>query len=282
MIHTDAERFTLHTGDAGETAWDLEPGSVQTIVTSPPYFGLRDYASKDQLGQEGDVASYVAALVGVLEELQGALAEDGTLWLNLGDCYGSNKSLMGVPWRVALALMDRGWILRSEIIWAKPNPTPENVRDRPTKSHEQMFLFSRGPRYFYDAEAVREQGSGRAPGNRRHKYADAALLDPSGQHRTKGGLAALADTVYDTRNRRDVWTIASSPFSAAHFATFPPALAEVCVLAGSRVGDTVLDPFSGSSTTGMVALGAGRRYVGIDTNPEYHDLALRTRLEAFA
>lgn len=311
MIHTERERFTLHTGDAAEIAWDLEPGSVQCIVTSPPYFGLRDYGHEAQSGREATLQDYVTSLVAVFESLRSALVEDGTFWLNLGDSYANDgkwggstggkhasdlhggtgigrgkvrtglapKNLIGIPWRVALALQEAGWILRSDVIWAKPNPTPEPVADRPTKSHEYLFMLAKSARYYYDADAVREPASGRAPGNRTHKYAEAAAAEPGGHHRTKGGLAALTDTVYETRNRRDVWTIASAPFAEAHFATFPPALAEVCVLAGSRRGDTVLDPFAGSSTTGMVALRHGRRYIGIDVNAEYHDLALRTRLK---
>jgi site-specific DNA-methyltransferase (cytosine-N4-specific) len=311
----------LHHGDAAAVASELPPRSVRTIVTSPPYFGLRDYGEDGQIGAEETLQEYVDRLVAVFGALRDVLTDDGTLWLNLGDSYAGSgapggvsktlvgtpnsvssagkirpkpgvlKNLLGVPWRVAFALQDDGWILRSDIIWAKPNPMPESVTDRPTKAHEYLFLLAKSPRYYYDAEAIAEEavrgdaGSrydegktaahqlGRAQKGPRFggtKYGD----DDSVQSRTKSGNVYVPD---GTRNRRTVWTVPTVPFPGAHFAVYPPELIRPCILAGSAPGDTVLDPFSGSGTTGMVATQEGRRYVGIDLNREYLDLSLRTR-----
>lgn len=274
---------TLHHGNALTVSESLPSGSVQTIVTSPPYYGLRDYGETGQMGSESSLSEYIEGMVALFAELRRVLAEDGTLWLNIGDSYsatvtnnggysarsmlrGGNvsenekgrrandgararkleavagpKNLLGVPWRVALALQADGWILRSDIIWAKPNPMPESVTDRPTKSHEHLFLFTKNANYFYDAAAIAE----------------------------------VADE--GTRNKRDVWTVATTPFPGSHFAVYPPELIRPCIRAGSRPGDTVLDPFSGSGTTGAVATFEGRKYIGIDLNKEYLDLSLRTR-----
>jgi DNA modification methylase len=280
---------TLHHGDAQSVAVALDPGSVRTIVTSPPYFGLRDYGEAGQIGAEETLQEYVDRLVGVFRALRDVLTDDGTLWLNLGDSYASttkgsgggsgkstlgvgadgtvrisqsgrdrgvarqgfaprrvdtglpDKNLLGVPWRVAFALQADGWVLRSDIIWAKPNPMPESVTDRPTKSHEYMFFLAKSPRYYYDAEAIAE------------------------------------GAVKETRNKRTVWSTATVPFPGSHFAVYPPELIRPCILAGSAPGDTVLDPFSGSGTTGMVATQEGRRYIGIDLNRDYLDMSLRTR-----
>jgi site-specific DNA-methyltransferase (cytosine-N4-specific) len=295
------EQVTLWHGDALAVLQQLRPGSVDCVVTSPPYFGLRDYGVDGQLGAEDTPMQYVAALVGIFDEIRRVLADDGTLWLNLGDAYagkanagrtftknrGHNvkpvgypaqrnmtahapyKSLLGLPWRTALALVDAGWTLRSEVIWHKPNPMPEAVKDRPTSSHEHVFMLTKGPRYYFDGGAIAEDATGRASGN--------GFARPEAINRGGAG----AETPWEGRpyrNRRDVWEIATVGFPEAHFATFPLALPERCVLASSRPGGVVLDPFSGSGTTGLAAARHGRRYVGIDLNAEYLDLSLRTRL----
>lgn len=300
-------------GDCRDTLATLEPGSAQTCVTSPPYFGLRDYGHDGQIGLELAPDEYVAALVGVFREVRRVLRDDGTVWLNLGDSYagswgnqgrkaergtqrpvngdmltpvhdgrypdaGSNtgaippgadyksKDLFGIPWMVAFALRADGWYLRSDVIWSKPNPMPESVTDRPTKAHEYVFLLSKGPRYFYDADAVREahesEGAFRARGS-----------EPS-QSRANLQQPQQAGVYHaDGRNRRSVWTVATQPFPGAHFATFPPKLIEPCILAGSREGDTVLDPFAGSGTTGLVALRHGRSFIGCELSPAYAEMA---------
>jgi DNA modification methylase len=292
----------------------LDAGSVQTCITSPPYFGLRDYGHDGQIGLEATPDEYVARLVEVFREVRRVLRVDGTVWLNLGDSYATHaagmplngnpmakstlagvntprhsnetararsdaekrggipeKNLLGIPWMVAFALRADGWYLRSDIIWAKPNPMPESVTDRPTKAHEYLFLLSKSARYFYDADAVREDDGGRASGNgfvRDHRLtyqnADGGGRGNDDQWEPGGG-----------RNRRSVWTVATQPFPGAHFAVFPPKLIEPCVLAGSAPGDTVLDPFCGSGTTGLVALRHGRSFVGVELNPEYVELARR-------
>lgn len=323
--------YTLFSGDCFEIMRYLPDQSVQCCVTSPPYFGLRDYGTAvwvggtteckhnpqrpdggdrsdrslplgrggmyrdvcgkcgavrvdEQIGLEQTPEDYVARLVKVFYELKRILKDDGTLWLNLGDSYaGSNKGIMGdgsivagkkqqtnhgtvvgsiphyhvpngmkskdligIPWMVAFALRADGWYLRSDIIWHKPNPMPESVRDRPTKSYEHVFLLSKNPQYYFDQDAVREPSS--------------SIINSNG------------------RNIRDVWTITTRPYRGAHFATFPSKLIEPCILAGSKVGDIVLDPFNGAGTTGLVALQHGREYVGIDLNPTYLQMT-RARLE---
>jgi hypothetical protein len=261
-------------GDVRTVLASLPDKSVRTVITSPPYWGLRDYGSEGQLGQEDTPYEFVSNLVSIFQEVSRVLTDDGTVWLNLGDSYvgtghkgdykdpkysnGRNgqkialnnkvdglksKDLIGIPWRVALALQDAGWYLRSDIIWHKPNVMPEPVKDRPTKAHEYLFLLSKSPKYFYDNEAVRE------------------------------------DSVDGKRNRRSVWSIRTKPFKGAHFAVYPTELIEPCVLAGSEVGDTVLDIFSGSGTTGVVALQHGRNYIGIELNPEYAKLSEQRLLD---
>ncbi|MCY3603176.1 MAG: site-specific DNA-methyltransferase [Chloroflexi bacterium] len=257
-------------GDCQLVLKTLPSASVRTCVTSPPYWGLRDYeVPRDaQLGAEEDPDEYVSKLVAVFDEVARVLTEDGTVWLNLGDSYTSGnrtwratdrknparemsyrpptpeglkpKDLVGIPWRVAFALQEAGWYLRSDIIWHKPNCQPESVRDRPTQSHEYLFLLSKSLRYYYDTEAARE-----------------AALD--------GGA----------RNRRTVWSIPTEPNREAHFAKFPPALVEPCVLAGTEEGDAVLDPFFGSGTVGTVANQLGRSFIGIELRPEYAAIAAR-------
>jgi DNA modification methylase len=262
-------------GDCRETMrrWAADGVRVQTCVTSPPYFGLRDYGHPGQIGLEQTPEQYIAAMVEVFRCVRDVLAADGTLWLNIGDSYGAGKQQLGIPWRVALALQSDGWVLRQDIIWHKPNPMPESVRDRCTKAHEYIFLLSKSERYFFDSEAMKEPAVSEKPaGNKRHKYADAYAASEGEEHRTKAGLLALTGVEWEKRNRRSVWTVATRPYKGAHFATFPPALIEPCVLAGSRPGDIVLDPFMGSGTTAAVALRHGRQYLGCELNPEYGPL----------
>ena len=291
-------------GDCRDTMrrWASEGVKAQMCVTSPPYFGLRDYGHPGQIGLEQTPEQYIAAMVEVFRCVRDVLADDGTLWLNIGDSYvgsannggvasktmqgtqaatGKNlptkrgeglkpKDLIGIPWTLAFALRADGWYLRQDIIWHKPNPMPESVRDRCTKAHEYIFLLSKSDQYFFDSEAMREPAVSEKPaGNKRHKYADAYNAGTSEEHRTKAGLVALAGVEWETRNRRSVWTVATRPYKGAHFATFPPALIEPCILAGSRPGDIVLDPFMGSGTTAQVALQHSRQYLGCELNPEY-------------
>ena len=293
-------------GDCRETLTSLEAGSVQCVVTSPPYWGLRDYGHEGQIGQESTPQQYVEQLVDVFRQVHRVLADDGTLWLNLGDGYATQpswgrgggsslegrehgleggaspnrerlsglkrKDLVGIPWRVAFALQADGWWLRQEIVWHKPNPMPESVRDRCTKAHESVFLLAKSERYYFNADAIKEPAvADHLPGNKvPHKGLD---NDPK-RHRTRAGLLAFheknrAEGGQAMRNRRDVWTIASQPYDGAHFAVMPPALVEPCVLAGSREGDTVLDPFGGSGTVGMVARWLGRKAILCEINPAY-------------
>lgn len=273
--------LTLHHGNSVDVARSLPPKSVQTIVTSPPYFGLRDYGSPGEFGAEATPTEFVANLVGLFRELRDVLSDDGTVWLNLGDSYGKGKQLLGIPWRVALALQDDGWILRSDIIWAKRNFMPEAVTDRVTKAHEYIFMFTKKPKYYFDAAAIREDSD---PGQEAHneKYAreyskHSSRAATTGQPGNVNNVGIHSRPGKPGRNKRSVWTVSTVPFNEAHFATYPPELIRPCILAGSRPGDTVLDPFSGSGTTGMVATLEGRKYVGIDLNRDYLDLSLRTR-----
>ena len=305
---------TLYLGDCLEILRAMPDASVHTCVTSPPYFGLRDYGVDGQIGLEPTPDEYVARMVEVFREVRRVLRDDGTLWLNLGDSYShptkgtgggwaadpnnyahkaqafgarkfsmgdaKPKDLMGIPWRVAFALQADGWYLRQDIIWHKPNPMPESVRDRCTKAHEYIFLLSKRPRYYFDSEAIKEPAVSEKPaGNKRHKYADAYAADVLGKHRTKAGLLALTGVEWEKRNKRSVWTVATKPFKGAHFATFPPDLIEPCILAGCPEGGTVLDPFGGAGTTGLVATQAGRNAVLCEINPEYVEMA-RKRIDA--
>ena len=285
----------------------LADNSVQCVVTSPPYYGLRNYGIAGQIGLEQTPAEYVAQLVQVFDEVRRVLRDDGVCWLNLGDSYAAQggpqvaqtrnpnriggsdsqnggksrssvdgfkpKDLLMIPARVAIALQDAGWYLRSDIIWAKPNPMPESVTDRPTKAHEYVFLLTKNARYFYDAEAVKEPYT--EPMNR---WGGEKLVANGESQWDKG----TGQQTYRTRNMRpdpngrnlrSVWSIATQPYSGAHFATMPPELARRCIKAGSKAGDLILDPFSGSGTTGKVALELGRRYVGIELNPAYIELS---------
>lgn len=300
-------------GDCREILPTLDEQSVHCCVTSPPYFGLRDYGEPGQIGLEQTPEEFVAALVEVFGHVRRVLRDDGTLWLNLGDSYnaagrvghgtrqghkqGTNrasaakadvcrpsvadlkpKDLIGIPWRVAFALQADGWYLRSDIIWAKPNPMPESVTDRPTKAHEYLFLLAKSERYYYDAAAIKEPVAestiGRGPvdfgGSKGRNYKPEAG-DPNfrGGNEQWGRTFNYVESCKGGRNRRTVWTVATQPYSGAHFATFPPKLIEPCILAGCPEGGTVLDPFGGSGTTGRVAIQNRRNAILIELNPEY-------------
>lgn len=260
----------LLVGDVRERLKELPDHSVHCCVTSPPYWGLRDYGKSSQIGLEHSPEEYVAELVAVFREVWRVLRDDGTLWLNLGDSYAGNnsrasnngragfgnprdgvferigdglktKDLVGIPWRVAFALQADGWYLRQDIIWHKPNPLPESVKDRCTKAHEYIFLLSKSPRYYFDNQAIREP-----------------TID-----------------LQDKRNRRDVWSVPVKPFKGAHFATFPTDLITPCILAGCPDGGIVLDPFFGAGTTGLVAQALNRGWVGCELNPVYAEIALK-------
>jgi DNA modification methylase len=253
--------------------WAADGVKVQTCVTSPPYFGLRDYGHEGQIGLEQTPDEYIAAIVEVFRCVRDLLSDDGTLWLNLGDSYGSGKQLLGIPWRVALALQADGWILRQDIIWNKPNPMPESVRDRCTKAHEYIFLLSKSEKYFFDSEAIREESADPIGSAARYKSSfggkkNETLLATNQVHTRPIGMREFDGK----RNRRSVWTVTTRPYKGAHFATFPPALIEPCILAGSRLNDIVLDPFMGSGTTAQVAMQNGRQYLGCELNQEYEYL----------
>ena len=281
-IYYQDESVTLHLGDALDVARTLPDASVDCIVTSPPYFGLRDYGADGQYGTEASPAEYVETMRALFAELRRVLAGDGTLWLNLGDSYGKAKNLLGIPWRVAFALQDDGWTLRQEVIWAKRNCLPDPATDRPARAHEQVFLFSKRPRYWYDADAIREESD---PEQQAHneRYAreyegHTARASTTGQPGNVNNVGIHSRPGKGGRPARSVWSISAQPFAEAHFAVMPPELAERCVKAGCKPAGTVLDPFSGSGTTGMAAAKHGRKYVGIDLNADYLDLSLRTRL----
>lgn len=323
-------------GDARKKLLGMPDGSVQCCVTSPPYFGLRDYGVDGQMGLEDTPDEFVAGMVAVFREVRRVLRDDGTLWLNIGDSYAGSwgaqghgsspssamsrhqirnhpqkltqtgaikgagikaKDLIGIPWMLAFALRADGWYLRQEVIWHKPNPMPESVRDRCTKSHESLFLLSKRPQYYFDAEAIAEDrvsdedangfrggcyvsgeidngglGKRKAVGNKRVRGLPprhAQYLESSDQ----SGLDSVGRG--QGRNKRSVWSVATQPFGEAHFATFPPALIEPCILAGCPVGGTVLDPFGGAGTTGLVAERLGRNAMLIELNPDYAEMARR-------
>ena len=358
-----AENCTILQGDALALLKTLPDEHVQCVVTSPPYWGLRDYGVAGQIGLEPTPAEYLARMVAVFEEVRRVLRSDGTAWVNMGDCYAAHigstgaqgktgqranrrhtqktllnratnlqrtntasdfpvalaarvpqqglkpKDLVGMPWRLAFALQAAGWYLRSDIIWHKPNPMPESVTDRPTKSHEYLFLLSKSERYYYDAEAIQEKcsestharlaqdvqnkiGSTRAHAGGKSNGNMKAVgrkpcpnptpvpmysYDKTTKPRVKNNPsfdAAMA-IMPDSRNKRTVWTIPTQAFPEAHFATFPEALVEPCIQAGCPAGGLVLDPFSGAGTTGLVAVKLGRRYLGLELNPAYVAMAER-------
>ncbi len=251
-------------GDCRYLLRTLSKKSIQTCVTSPPYFGLRDYGVQGQIGLEQTPDAYVAELVSVFREVRRVLRDDGTLWLNLGDSYGKAKQLLGMPWRVAFALQADGWHLRSSIIWHKPNPMPESVTDRPTNSHENIFLLAKSDRYYFDAEAVKERAeSDRMRGPALH----------GDKISTNGNSGLSRRKPQEFRNIRNVWTVPTQGLSEAHFATFPTALIEPCIKAGCPEGGTVLDPFGGAGTTGLVADRLGRNAILIELNPGYAEIA---------
>ena len=288
-------------GDVIDKLKELDDCSVQCCVTSPPYWGLRDYGTDDQLGLEETPEEYVENMVEVFRDVKRVLKDDGTVWLNLGDSYSSGgrtstinqslrgdknygvtrpkpnkeikpKDLIGIPWRVAFALQADGWYLRQDIIWHKPNPMPESVTDRCTKSHEYIFLLSKSAKYFYDADAIAEKsleyGKDKISDLGNIRYEGKRTLDKSG----KNGQDSFV-TINETRNKRSVWKMNTKPYKEAHFAVFPPKLPELCIKAGTSEGDTVLDPFFGSGTTGWVAQRLGRKWIGIELNPEYVKIA---------
>lgn len=312
-------------GDALDVLRTLPNAVVQCVVTSPPYWGLRDYKVDGQLGLERTPEEYIAKMVEVFREVQRVLRDDGTLWLNIGDSYATGagkvgecpgggpqgeawkkhfgkatpgsalamagmtqpnrmpipgmkpKDLVGIPWMLAFALRADGWYLRQDIVWAKPNPMPESVTDRCTKSHEYLFLLSKSGRYFYDAEAIKEpfaDARNGNPGSYKWTYGEVGLQQKGGLHNGDGQVSGWnVDGSKKGRNRRSVWTLATEPFPEAHFATFPQKLVEPCILAGSRIGDIVLDPFFGSGTVGVVAGKLGRKWIGIDLKAEYCEMA---------
>ena len=292
----------IYVGDCLATLRTFPDGAAQACVTSPPYYGLRDYGVDGQIGLEETPDAYVTRLVEVFREVRRALRDDGTLWLNLGDSYarlggkgscGPNasvgntqsgqqrrmlvppqgykaKDLLGIPWMVAFALRADGWYLRSAIVWHKPNPMPESVRDRPTSAYEMVFLMSKSQRYFYDAEAIAEDAEESSLARLAQNVAmQAGSLRGNGGAKTNGPMRAVGGA---TRNARNVWTITTRPYRGAHFATMSPALAERCIKAGSKPGDTVLDPFGGAGTTSLVADRLGRSAILCELNPEYAHL----------
>ncbi|OZD65130.1 hypothetical protein CH263_13380 [Rhodococcus sp. 06-1059B-a] len=269
-IRYQDDAVTLHHGDALEIGRQLETESVDCIVTSPPYYGLRDYDEPGQYGTEATPFEYVERLRALFGELYRVLAKDGTLWLNIGDTY-RHKDLLGIPWQVALALKSDGWLLRNAIVWTKPNAMPENVTDRFSNRHELVFLLTRAQAYTFDIDPLRVQYDGDRSPSRRARN---ALTD---QHKQNSAKTAWSGE-HQGRNPGDVWEIPTQPFPGAHFATMPTRLAERCIQAGCEPGGTVLDPFSGSGTTGLAAARHGRKYVGIDLNRDYLDLSLTSRL----
>ena len=264
----------IMTGDCLEAMRSMAGNSVDCCVTSPPYWGLRDYGVEGQLGLESTPEEYVARMVEVFREVRRVLKPQGTLWLNLGDCYGKGKQLVGIPWRVAFALQADGWYLRQDIIWHKPNPMPESVRDRCTKAHEYIFLLAKSEKYFFDSGSIRETAtSEKGKGvTGRGKNASARAVGCNGRQPQQDHSGWMGGDG-KTRNRRSVWTVTPKPFNGAHFATFPTDLIEPCILAGCPQNGVVLDPFFGTGTAGLVAQKHARKWLGIELNPDYVTIA---------
>ncbi len=264
----------IYEGNNIDVLKTLPDESVDCVVTSPPYWGLRDYNQEDQLGLEETPEEFVENLVKVFTEVKRVLKSTGTLWLNLGDSY-YNKSLAGTPFRVAFALQADGWYLRQDIIWNKPNPMPESVQDRCTKAHEYIFLLSKSSKYFYDIDAIREPLAESSIGRLKQNIdKQVGTTRANGGAKTNGNFKATG-SIEKGANKRSVWTITTKPYKEAHFATFPIELPTYCIKAGCPEGGIVLDPFMGSGTTGLAAQEQGRNYVGIDLNPEYIEIAER-------
>lgn len=293
MIYHETEHGTIYCGDSLDVLSGMADESVDCCITSPPYWGLRDYGCDRQLGLEKTPEDYVANMVQLFREVKRVLKQDGTLWLNLGDSYAGSgvrkehhanqgisqsakrgctngvpvtsglkhKDLVGIPWRVAFALQADGWWLRQDLIWHKPNPMPESVRDRCTKSHEYIFMLTKSARYYFDNEAIKENRESVC--TRKRTSAFRQQNEAPDQTLTTIG-----------RNKRSVWTVTTKPYKEAHFATYPPDLILPCVKA-AKPDAVILDPFFGSGTTGLVAVQNGRRYIGIDLNPEYCAIAAK-------
>ena len=302
-------RDTILFGDCRRTLCAFLPKSARMCVTSPPYYGLRDYGGEQyQLGQEQTPEKFIENLVNVFKQVKNVLTDDGTLWVNLGDSYYNyrpgkgqtypkqsvsktnqdlpessakrgtkleglkEKDLIGIPWMFAFAMRADGWYLRQDIIWHKPNPMPESVRDRCTKAHEYIFLFSKNKKYFYDNEAIKEPAKDWGTRDR-----------TNGKYHNEGtGLQPHSGLTksYEKRNKRSVWSVTKKPYKGAHFATYPAELIEPCILAGSEQGDIVLDPFMGSGTTAAVAKSLGRNYIGCELHEEYGDL-IQKRIDEY-
>ena len=266
-------------GDARKAMRKLPDACVNTVVTSPPYYRQRDYDDKRQVGEEKTPEEYVQSLVTIMNECKRVLKRDGTLWLNLGDKY-VDKQLLGMPWRVALALSGDGWKLRADVIWHKPNAMPHPVATRPTTDHEYVFLFSKTKNYYYDADAIREphvtfSEQSRMKGGRNH-FGKRNGTPEAGKNSGKSNLHdARWDQAFNPkgRNKRTVWSVPLGKFREAHFAVFPPKLIEPCILAGCPKNGTVLDPFFGAGTVGLVANELGRSYIGVELNNEYVKIA---------
>jgi DNA modification methylase len=281
--------------------WAQEGVKAQTCVTSPPYYGLRDYGHDGQIGMEETPAEYIAQMVEVFRCVRDVLADDGTVWLNIGDSYAGSgkgpagnlgkthnerhleftvasgnvpvgckpKDLIGIPWMLAFALRADGWYLRQDIIWHKPNPMPESVQDRCTKAHEYIFLLSKSQKYYYDAKAIQEPLADET----RTNFQSGSRSNGINKDRNDNDLAARSkESVFEARNKRSVWTVTTKPYEGAHFAVFPTDLIEPCILAGAPTGGVVLDPFMGSGTTAQVAQNLGRKYIGCELNIDYKPL----------
>ena len=295
---------TILFGDCLQTLKEFDE-KARCCITSPPYYGLRDYGGEDcQIGQEESPEEYIQKLVKVFQEVRKNLTEDGTLWLNIGDSYYNyrpgkgqalvkqsvatnkqdlpdkcarrgnkleglkEKDLIGIPWMLAFALRADGWYLRQDIIWHKPNPMPESVKDRCTKSHEYLFLLSKNKKYYYDHESIKEK----AVGERWGGNTPINLNNTKDTNNQFSGLTRPRKMVYDKRNKRSVWKVTNRPYKGSHFAVFPPELIKPCILAGSQQNDIILDPFMGSGTTAMVAKELGRYYIGCELHEDYGNL----------